>query len=56
MGPGGEAEVPGLEVTIPDPVLQCRPEKDSLPRLLALFREGHIDLDGTVRPLLEEKS
>jgi len=54
MGPGGEAKVPGLEVRTPDPVLQCRPVEDSLPRLLALFREGHIDLDGTVRPLLEE--
>lgn len=56
MGPGGETEVPGLEVTTPDPVLQCRPVADSLSRLLSLFREGHIELDGTVRPLLEEKS
>lgn len=56
MGPGGETEVPGLEVTTPDAVLQCRPVEDSLPRLLSLFREGHIEIDGTVRPLLEEKS
>lgn len=56
MGPGGETEVPGLAVTTPDAVLQCRPVADSLSKLLALFREGHIEIDGTVRPLLEEKS
>lgn len=56
MGPGGEADVPGLAVITPDPVLQCRPVEDVLPRLLSLFREGLIEIDGTVRPLLEEKS
>lgn len=54
MGPGGEADVPGMEVITPDPVLQCRPVEDALPRLLSLYREGRIDIDGTVRPLLEE--
>lgn len=56
MGPGGEVDVPGLEVTTPDAVVQCRPVADSLSRLLELFREGHIEIDGTVRPLLEEKT
>ena len=56
VGPGAEADVPGLELRESEPVIQCRPTDDALPRLLHLFREGVIRIDGTVLPTIAAAS
>lgn len=53
MGPGGETEVPGMAVTIPDPTLSCRLTDDARDRALSLIRSGLVEIDGTVRPAIE---
>lgn len=54
IGPGGEADVPGLVVETPDPVVSCKPDPDmALPAVVELFRAGRLDLDATLRPALE---
>lgn len=50
VGPGGEADVPGIEVKVRDGVVTCRPDKEkALPLVLELHQAGVLDLDGTVR-------
>ena len=48
VGPGGEAEVPGLDMYQPAPVVTCRPTEDALQAVMDMHRAGQLDLDGTV--------
>lgn len=53
MGPGGEADMPGITVDTPPPVVSCKPdETNALAAVLDLFRAERLLLDGTVRPEL----
>lgn len=45
VGPGGEADVPGIEVTHPDGVVACRADEDALAHVIALFRDGRLTLE-----------
>jgi len=56
MGPGGEADVPGLELQEPEAFVACKPAETALQSVMDLYRAGRLDLDGTVRPALEEAS
>jgi hypothetical protein len=52
IGPSGEADIPGVTVTIPAPVVSCRPdESTALPAVIALVRAGRLGLDGSLREL-----
>lgn len=53
VGPGGETDVPGIEVHEPDGVVTCKPDSQGLQAVMDLYRAGRLDLDGTVRPELE---
>lgn len=53
VGPGNEADVPGLELHTPDGVVACRPADSSLQAVLDMHRAGVISLDGTVVSTLE---
>lgn len=53
IGPGGEANMPGIEVREPDGVVTCKPDTGGLQAVMDLYRAGRLDLDGTVRPELE---
>lgn len=48
VGPGCEADVPGLEVHQPDPVVTCRPTETALQSVMDMHRAGLLDLDGTI--------
>lgn len=51
VGPSGEADVPGLVVRTPDPVVQCKPEPDTaLPAVVQLVQEGRLDLHAALTP------
>lgn len=53
VGPSGEADVPGLVVEIPEPVVSCKPDEDSaLLAVMTLHGAGLLSLDGTVLPAL----
>lgn len=54
IGPGGEADVPGIEVHTPDGVVTCKPDAAAIHAVVALFRAGRLELDGTVLPAIEE--
>ncbi len=51
MGPGGESEVPGLEVHVPDAVVACKPTDNALQSVMDLHREGRLQFDGTMKEL-----
>jgi hypothetical protein len=52
VGPEGEADVPGIAVSVKDGVVACRPVADkALPLVLELHHEGVLGLDGTVREI-----
>lgn len=51
VGPGCEADVPGLEVHTPDPVVACKPTDTALQSVMDLYRTNRLGLDGTVREL-----
>jgi hypothetical protein len=53
IGPGGETDIPGIEVKEPDGVVTCKPDSGGLQAVMDLYRAGRLDLDGTVRPELE---
>lgn len=53
IGPGGEANMPGIEVKEPDGVVTCKPDTGGLQAVMDLYRAGRLDLDGTIRPELE---
>lgn len=54
MGPGGEADIPGIEVNRPDGVVACKPVDTAWSSVAALHRAGRLQLDGTVLPAIEE--
>lgn len=56
VGPGGEADVPGLAVQEPDGIVTCKPDTGGLQAVMDLYRAGRLELDGTVRPELEPAS
>lgn len=45
VGPGGEVDVPGLEVFTPDPVVSCKPSEEALPAVVELFRSRQLSLE-----------
>ena len=48
IGPGGEADMPGLTVEMRDPVVSCLPDKDSaLLAVMEMVHNGRMYLDGT---------
>lgn len=53
VGPGGEAEVPGVEVRQTEGYVACKPTDDALLAVYELVTSGRVALDGTVRPELE---
>jgi hypothetical protein len=56
VGPGGEADVPGLAVSEPDGVVTCKPDAAGFQAVMDLYRAGRLELDGTLRPELEPAS
>ncbi len=54
MGPGGEADIPGIEVHTPDGVVACKPTETAWQSVADLYRAGRLQLDGTVLPAIEE--
>lgn len=53
IGPGGEVDVPGLDVKTPRSVISCRPTEDALLAVMELHGAGRLLLDGTTVPELE---
>lgn len=51
IGPGGEADYPGVVVERPEPVVTCRSAPGALDAVAALIRAGRIGLDGITREL-----
>lgn len=48
MGPSGEADMPGIEVEMRDPVVSCLPDKDNgLLAVMEMVHNGRMFLDGT---------
>lgn len=54
IGPGSEADIPGIAVDIPDGVVACKPDAGAFAAVMDLWRAGRLELDGTVRPQIEE--
>lgn len=54
IGPGGETDVPGIEVREPEGVVTCKPADTALQAVMDLYRAGRLELDGTVRHAIEE--
>lgn len=53
IGPGGEADVPGIVVDTPDGNTSVILDKDNAYLIEQLFAEGRVSLDGVVRRELE---
>ncbi len=51
IGPGGEADVPGVEVRTAAGVVTCRPTEDALTAVIELVSAQRLSLDGTLREL-----
>lgn len=54
IGPGSEADMPGMEVHTPEGVVTCKPADTAFQSVMDLHRAGRLQLDGTVLPALEE--
>lgn len=53
VGPGGEMDMPGITVEVPDGVVTCKPDYDTaMPAVRALMSAELLSLDGTVRRAL----
>lgn len=52
IGPGGEADIPGVKVSTPNPVVSCKPTEDALAAVVDLFRAERMTLESLVRPEL----
>lgn len=52
-GPGAELDIPGVKVTLPDPVVTCRPTEEAFDIIRDLHNQGVLELDGTVHIALE---
>lgn len=55
VGPGGEADYPGITVETPESVVTCRSAPGALDSVAALIRAGVIGLDGVTRELPSSK-
>lgn len=53
VGPGGELDVPGVEIERSEGTVGCRPDPAALAAVQKLFAAGRLTLDGTLRPALE---
>lgn len=53
VGPGGEMDVPGIEIETPTGSVGCRPDPGALESVRRLFESGRLTLDGSLRPELE---
>lgn len=53
-GPGAELDIPGVKVTLPDPVVTCRPTEEAFDIVRDLHNQGVLELDGTVHIALAE--
>jgi hypothetical protein len=53
VGPGGEADVPGIVVDTPDGNTSAIPDKQNAYLLEQLFTSGQVSLDGVVRREIE---
>lgn len=53
-GPGGEADMPGVEVEHPPGVVTCKPTDTAFQSVMDLHRANRLLLDGTVLPAIEE--
>lgn len=53
IGPGGEVDVPGIEIETAAGTVGCRPDPGALDAVRRLFESGRLTLDGTLRPELE---
>lgn len=54
VGPGGEADMPGLTVEMRDPVVSCLPDKESgLLAVMEMVHNGRMYLDGTLPKEIE---
>lgn len=53
-GPGAEMDIPGVKVTLPDPVVTCRPTEEAFDIIRHLHAEGVLELDGTIHIALPE--
>lgn len=54
MGPGSEADMPGIVVDRPPGVVACKPVDTAWQSVADLHRAGRLQLDGTVLPAIEE--
>lgn len=54
MGPGGETDIPGIDVEPSTGVVACKPADTAWTSVAALYRAGRLQLDGTVLPEIEE--
>lgn len=48
IGPGGELDIPGIEVRTPEGVVSCRPSEGALAVIRDLHDRGVLELDGTM--------
>lgn len=53
-GPGAELDIPGVKVSLPDPVLTCRPAEGAFDIIRDLYNQGVLELDGTVHIALPD--
>jgi hypothetical protein len=53
IGPGGEADVPGIVVDTPDGNTSVIPDKANAYLIEQLFTQGRVSLDGTVQQQIE---
>lgn len=53
VGPGGEADVPGITVDTPEGTVAVYLDKANAPLIEHLIKSGRISLDGTVRGEIE---
>jgi hypothetical protein len=53
VGPGGEADMPGITVETPDAVVSCKPDYETaMPVIRDLMARELLSLDGTIRQAL----
>lgn len=52
VGPGGEADVPGLVVEIPEGTVSCRPDPDAFAVVVELVRSERLSFESLVHPTL----
>lgn len=53
VGPGGEADVDGIEVTVPNAVVSFRADPDALGVVVEMFRSSRLSFEGLVQPEIE---